>query len=52
MQKGALKICDPCKGGLEKITTNYPVKIEVTCFTMGLTRHFQNKSGALIFFFF
>ena len=37
LQKGALKIFDPCKGGLEKNTTNFPVKIAFKCFSMGLT---------------
>ena len=45
---GALKICDPCKGGaLKKNTTNFPVKNEFTCFSMGLTRNFH---GAVKFF--
>ena len=34
-------------GDLEKIATNFPLKIEFTCFSMGLTqkgvKHFQNK---------
>ena len=35
MQKGGLwlKRFDPCKGGLEKKATNFPVKIEFTCFS-------------------
>ena len=32
-------------GGLEKITTNFPVKIEFTCFPMGLTHNFHGKKG-------
>ena len=39
-KKGVLKIFEPCKGGLEKNTTNFPVKIEFSCFSMGLTRNF------------
>ena len=51
-QRGwTLKIFDPCKGALKKITTNFPVKIQFTCFSMGLTRNFHGKRGALIFFF-
>ena len=46
MQKGAFKIFDPCKGGPEKkITTDFPLKIEFTCFSMGLTRNFHGKKG-------
>ena len=49
MQKGAPKFFDPCKGGaLNKITTNFPVKIEFTCFSMGLTRNFHGKKGPRI----
>ena len=33
---GALKFIDPCKGAL-KITTDFQVKIEFTCLSMGLT---------------
>ena len=40
---GALKILDPCKEALKKITTNFPVKIEFTCFSMGLTCNFHGK---------
>ena len=47
MQKGALKIFDPCKGSPEKITKDFPLKIEFTCFSMGLTRNFHGKKGAL-----
>ena len=46
MQKGALKIFDLCKGGPEKkITTDFQLKIEFTCFSMGLTRNFHGKNG-------
>ena len=44
-KRGALKIFDPCKGGPEKITTDFPLKIEFTCFSMGLTRNFHSKKG-------
>ena len=49
-KRGALKIFDPCKGALKKITTDFPLKIEFTCFSMGLTRNFHGKGGALKFF--
>ena len=47
MQKGGpLKFFDPCKGGaLKKITTDFPLKIEFTCFSMGLTCNFHGKNG-------
>ena len=46
VQKGALKIFDPCKGGgLKKITTYFPLKFEFTCFSMGLTCNFHGKKG-------
>ena len=35
---GALKLFDPCKGALKKIATDFPLKIEFTCFSMGLTK--------------
>ena len=51
--KGELKIFEPCKGGAwKKITTDFPLRIEFTCFSMGLTRNFHGKKGAWIFFFF
>ena len=49
-KKGALKIVDPCKGGgLKKIATNFPVKIEFTCFSVVLTRNFHGKKGPWFF---
>ena len=33
------------KGGPEKITTDFPLKIEFTCFSMGLTSNFHGKKG-------
>ena len=52
MQKGgSLKIFDPCKGGPKKITTDFPLKIELTCFSMGLTRNFHGKKGFPEIFF-
>ena len=44
-KKGALKMFDPCKGALKKITTNFQEKIEFTCFSLGLTRNFYGKKG-------
>ena len=32
-KRGALKMFDPCKEALKNITTNFPVKIEFTCFS-------------------
>ena len=43
---------NPCKGGPEKITTDFPLKIEFTCFSVGLTRNFHGKKGGPEFFFF
>ena len=37
-------------GGLEKITTNFPVKIQFTCFSLGLTHNFHGKKGGPEFF--
>ena len=34
---------DPCKGALKKITTDFPLKIDFTCFSMGLTSNFHGK---------
>ena len=50
-KRGPLKLLTLVRGGPEKITTNFPVKIiEFTYFSMGLTRNFHGKKGALIFF--
>ena len=51
VQMRAHKIFDPCKGVLKKKTTEIKLKIEFTCFSMGLTHNFHGKKGALIFFF-
>ena len=52
IQRGILKIFNPCvRGGLTKITTNLLVKIEFTCFSMGLIRNFHGKIGPYFFFF-
>ena len=51
MEKGALKNFDPCKGGPEKNTTDFPLKIEFTCFSIGLTRNFHGKKGGPGIFF-
>ena len=41
-----LKFLTLVKGTLKKITTNFPVKIEFTCFSMGLTCNFHGiKEG-------
>ena len=45
MQKGALKIFYPCKGGPKKITADFPLKIGFTCFSMELTHNFHGKKG-------
>ena len=45
MQNGALKIFDPCKRAFQKNSKIFPVKIEFTCFSMGLTRIFMVKRG-------
>ena len=51
-KRGALKIFDSCKGrGLNKITTDFPSKIEFTCFSMGLTCNFHGKKGGPEIFF-
>ena len=34
-----------------KITTDFPLKIEFTCFSMGLTHNFHGKKGGPEFFF-
>ena len=44
-RKGALKLFEPCKGGPEKIAKDFPLKIEFTCFSMGLTHNFHGKKG-------
>ena len=46
MQKGgSLKFLTLVRGALKKITTDFPIKIELTCFSMGLTRNFHGKKG-------
>ena len=42
-KRGALKMFDPCKGALKKITTDFPLTIDFTCFSMGLTSNFHGK---------
>ena len=49
MQKGALKIFDPCTEDLEKKYHKFLSKIEFTCFSMGLTRYFHGKKGPEFF---
>ena len=52
-KKGAPKIFNPCKGKPWKNTANFPVKIEFTCFSTGLTHNFhggkKRKRGGLTF---
>ena len=51
MQKGGpLKFLTLVRGGLKKITTDFPLKIEFTCFSMGLTCNFHVKKGGPEFF--
>ena len=46
MQKGGpLKFLTLVRGWPKKITTDFPLKIEFTCFSMGLTRDFHGKKG-------
>ena len=46
MQKGGpLTFLTLVRGALKKITTDFPLKIEFTCFSMGLTRNFHGKKG-------
>ena len=53
MQKwGPLKLLTLVRGALKKITTDFPLKIEFTCFSMGLTRNFHGKKGGPLNFFF
>ena len=42
-KEGVLKFVYPCK----IITKNFPVKIDFSCFSMGLTHNFHGKKGAL-----
>ena len=46
-KRGPLKFLTLVRAALKKITTNFPVKIEFTCFSMGLSGNFHG-----IFFFF
>ena len=39
------------RGALKKMTTNFPVKIVFTCFSMGLTQNFHGKKGGPWIFF-
>ena len=46
MQKGGpYKFLTIVRGALKKITSNFPVKNEFTCFSMGLTCNFHCKKG-------
>ena len=47
-KRGPLKFMTLVRGTLKKIT-NFLVKIEFTCFSMGLTHNFHEKKGALNF---
>ena len=44
-KRGPLKFLTLVRGGPEKNTTDFPLKIEFTCFSMGLTRNFHGKKG-------
>ena len=49
-KKGSLKFLCLVRVCLEKRnTTNFPVKLELTCFSMGLSHNFHGKKGALAF---
>ena len=48
-KRGPLKFVTLVRGTLKKIT-NFLVKIEFTCFSMGLTHNFYEKKGGLEFF--
>ena len=51
MQKGgSLKFLTLVRGALKTITTDFPLKIEFTCFSMGLTHNFHGKKGGPEFF--
>ena len=53
MQKGGpLKILTLVREGPEKITTDFPFKIEFICFSTALTRNFHGKKGGPDFFSF
>ena len=46
MQKGGtLKFWTLVRGALKKITTDFQLKIEFTCFSLGLTCNFPGKKG-------
>ena len=46
MQKGGpLNFLTLVRGAPKKITTDFPLKIEFTCFSMGLTCNFHGKKG-------
>ena len=51
-KKGPLKCLTLVRGALKKITTDFPLKIEFTCFSLGLTSNFHGKKGGPDFFFF
>ena len=48
-KRGHFKFLTLVRGALKKITSNFPVKIEFTCYSMGLTRNFHGKRGVLKF---
>ena len=51
MQKGGpLNFLTLVRGAPKKITTDFPLKIEFTCFSMGLTCNFHGKKGGPEFF--
>ena len=50
-KRGPLKFLTLVRGPEKKITTDFPLKIEFTCFSMGLTRNFHGKKGGPESFF-
>ena len=49
-KKGGLKFLTLVRGVLKKITTDFPLKIEFTCFSKGSTRNIHGKKGGPEFF--
>ena len=49
---GPWKFLTLVRRALKKNTTDFPLKIEFTCFSMGLTRNFHGKKGGALKFFF
>ena len=49
-KRGPLKFLTLVRGALKKISTDFPLKIEFTCFSIGLNRNFHGKNGGLEIF--